>query len=96
MIRARADAIHNAKYLAHAEMYFSLWGNRTAHLSLLQSGNSYCVLAKAQSPSLGNVCSLTNVACILMSLSAIISAFNLCSKEVQIVQLWTPYLCHIP
>lgn len=42
------------------------------------------------------VCSLTNVTHFLMPLSAITSAFGLCGNEVQIVQLWPPYLCHIP
>lgn len=56
MIRAQADAIHNAKYLSHAEMYFSLWGIRFV-LSLLQNGNAFCLSAKAQRPPLADVLS---------------------------------------
>lgn len=55
-IRAQADAIHNAKYLSYAEMYFFLWGIRFA-LSLPQRGNAYCLSAKAQRPSLAGVLS---------------------------------------
>lgn len=95
MIRARADAIHNAKYLAHAEMYFSLWG--TGLLISLYCGVVMLIVSQQKLRALHwVVCSLTNVTHFLMPLSAIISAFGLCGNEVQIVQLWPPYLCYIP
>lgn len=82
-IRAQADALHNAKYLSYAEMYFFLWGIGFA-LSLLQSGNAYCLSANVQRPSLAGGLSL-------MFLSDIISAFSLCGRGVQFMSLWSSH-----
>lgn len=93
-IRAQADAIHNAKYLSYAGMHFFLWGIRFA-LSLPQSGNAYCLSAKAQRPSTG-WCALRSVSHSLMFLSGIISALSLWGRGVQFMPLWSPHFCHIP